>query len=512
MRRASLLRLALLLGAAAGCGGGSSPGPTPVVLGGPCTHAAECQTGLVCLSGKCEPFAAGACTTAPTIALGTIAGPATAPSPSSTCAPPVSPAVFPTGGVVELGVQRVGTVLSFDVPAGTASFTVIAQVKDGSAAATVNLGGTAYPNAVQPTALFAPDGTPFYDAVDASTHSDPSGLLAFDAGVVAATGVFTVPSTSPSLDLVRSAGAVQAGTWTFTLTDLARDCPRFVGCPYVTPDTSGLYDVKVLTRPGPLPTAGTLDLDLYLVSTDSTLTAASAVSGAKAAVFRRYVSGVASVLQAGGVCLGSVQVHDVQPWARSAYSTPNVDTVGPCDTLSLLFGLALPRNAVHVFLVDDLVSSQLPPGAIVYGIDGSIPGPSGVPGGPNSGAAVLNADLGSGSCGGGFTIGGCGTDLAAYVTAHETGHWLGLYHTTESDGAHFDPLTDTAKCECASCVSSSQRAACGSTAYVTAPGCVTAPSCAGGGHLMFWEAYPGYSQGLLSPEEGEVMRLNPAVH
>lgn len=35
------------------------------------------------------------------------------------------------------------------------------------------------------------------------------------------------------------------------------------------------------------------------------------------------------------------------------------------------------------------------------------------------------------------------------VLAHETGHYLGLFHTTERDGADFDPLDDTPRCDAA---------------------------------------------------------------
>ena len=40
----------------------------------------------------------------------------------------------------------------------------------------------------------------------------------------------------------------------------------------------------------------------------------------------------------------------------------------------------------------------------------------------------------------------CGADQVAYIAAHESGHYLGLYHTTEANAGIFDPLGDTPQC------------------------------------------------------------------
>ncbi len=32
------------------------------------------------------------------------------------------------------------------------------------------------------------------------------------------------------------------------------------------------------------------------------------------------------------------------------------------------------------------------------------------------------------------------------MLSHESGHFLGLYHTTEADGSHIEPITDTPMC------------------------------------------------------------------
>jgi hypothetical protein len=225
------------------------------------------------------------------------------------------------------------------------------------------------------------------------------------------------------------------------------------------------------------------------------------------------------MLGKGGLCLGTVTFHDVADWARTELSAPDVDSDGPCSDLSRLFRLAVARDSVHLFLVDDLVTTTDSGSSMLVGLDGSIPGPSGVPGTISSGAAVVLADLGAtssalpGACDPGqpFRVGVCGTDAVAYIAAHEAGHWLGLYHVTESGGTDFDPLSDTPLCPCNVC-SGALASRCGNGAQLPASSCAGATTgCGGADNLMFWQIHPAYATGALSPQQGEVMRLNPAV-
>src|SRR5207244_3113034 len=128
----------------------------------------------------------------------------------------------------------------------------------------------------------------------------------------------------------------------------------------------------------------------------------------------------------------------------------------------------------------------------VVGIDGTIPGPSSFSGTVHSGAAVSLADLFSPPiCDPNINIGACGADQVAFIAAHEAGHFLGLFHTTEADGRYFDPLTDSAKCPCTQCASSTDLPNCstGGTAdhpvFLRATQCVNAGAgCGGGSNLM----------------------------
>ncbi len=532
MPRARALFVALAATAAVACGKPSFDRREQPPGGGSgeiCARAADCRSGLVCVSRRCAAaLPAGTCRPPgdPVIVLGEVAGPAARPDPlpDPPCAQPVQPAL--AGDVQERGEHAVGDAVSFEVPPGTTGFTIVSQEVDGSAVDAVTVGDASLPNSVFPLRILRPDGAPFYEgfAEPPSTggYPDYTQALAFYFGVIPSSGSMTVPNTTPALDLVRSEGQLPGGTWRFTLTDLARECALASGC--TGGSTAGRYDVKVLTRRGGLAATGTLDLELYLVSSAHPEYTAAAATGdpassRTAAQFRRLVDGLAALFGRAGICLGTVTFHDVPDWVRTELSAPDIDVEGPCSDLSRLFRLAVARDAVHLFLVDELLTAQDGETSMVVGLDGSIPGPSGVPGGINSGAAVVLADLGftpdvlPNACDPGqpFRLGVCGTDAVAYIAAHEAGHWLGLYHPTESGGVDFDPLSDTATCPCNAC-GGPLSARCGNGAELPASSCAGEPAaCAGADNLMFWQIHPGHATGALSPQQGEVMRLNPAI-
>jgi hypothetical protein len=145
-------------------------------------------------------------------------------------------------------------------------------------------------------------------------------------------------------------------------------------------------------------------------------------------------------------------------------------------------------------------------------VDGTIPGPSGFGGTVKGGAAVSIADLAAGTCETSFSPAQCGADSVAYIAAHEGGHWLGLYHTSEQDGETFDPLADTAACKCQACVPAAQVPQCGASTVVLGANCSQGTQvCGAASNLMFW-LLDANSHGLVSPQQGTIMRLDPAVH
>ena len=120
----------------------------------------------------------------------------------------------------------------------------------------------------------------------------------------------------------------------------------------------------------------------------------------------------------------------------------SVDDLTPCGEVATVLRLAVPGNAMSLFLVNSLITEQ-GGGFTVVGQDGTIPGPASVGGTVASGALVSIANLTKTStptsCQGAIDLEGCGADFTAYIGAHETGHYLGLYHVTESSGHALRP-------------------------------------------------------------------------
>lgn len=525
MRRlAHLVAIALAL---SGCHQKEAPS-----RGTSCASGRDCGGRLVCIAGACAESAtqASSCLGAPRLVAG---APVTATDPGAGAC---TTAIRAPAGVTfqPLGQHTVGERLSFTVPSGTWSITIVSQAVAGTTTDAISYQGTLLPNSVVPTDVRAPDGRLFYTDLpsdqpsDASGYPDFTGLLAYYGGFTPVSGSLTFPNTSAGLDVVRSStDGLPAGDWTFTVNDFAAECPLVAGCSGGS--TTGKYDVQVITRAGtsPFSSAGTVNFDVYLSTDLAGATPIRAADAPSSANLQRLFSSLGTVLGTAGLCVGTVTFHDLPDWARTRYASVNVDSTGPCDELSQLFTLAqAPSASVHLFLVDDLTETSGSTRFRIVGIDGSIPGPSGVPGTINGGTVVPVYDFGHGQCGSTPDVATCGNDRMAYIVAHEAGHWLGLYHTTERFGSLFDPLSDTPACRCSVCTPLTDRASCAendprdpSTSQPSEPVSMIGdwcardgePDCGGAQNLMFWLLDDTRSRGALSPQQSEVMRLNPAV-
>ncbi len=148
------------------------------------------------------------------------------------------------------------------------------------------------------------------------------------------------------------------------------------------------------------------------------------------------------------------------------------------DELAELFqtsaGTAAP--SVPIFFVREVEGS--------LASSGGIPGPIGVPGLSSSGIAV-------------GVEAAAGADLGRLL-AHELGHFLGLFHTTELDGTVIEALGDTPACE--------------DDADGDGDGLVSVSECRdrGGDNLMFWSA--GATGTRLSPSQRSVLRRATILH
>ena len=132
--------------------------------------------------------------------------------------------------------------------------------------------------------------------------------------------------------------------------------------------------------------------------------------------------------------------------------------------------------SVNVFFVRGM---QLG-GAI--GISLGLPGPAGFHGTQGSGV-IFTAEYMGGQTPDGRGNPVDGNLFTAPVLAHEVGHYLGLFHTSEQNGFSFDVLEDTAECSRIS------------------------PNCPDIDNLMF--PFAGSTSSTITPDQAFVLGVNP---
>ncbi len=253
-----------------------------------------------------------------------------------------------------------------------------------------------------------------------------------------------------------------------------------------------------------------LDSSLTATSGSWTLTTNSAATGAKVVVrsgttsdtpsltVQPYLTGTTYSASDLSTALTTMQtiysnngvtltVNSVQTISGSQYTS-----VSPSFTDSTTSALLNQGSAsvVNLFFVEDFSGSN----SGLLGISAGIPGSLGVAGNHN-GVLIGLTGHASGSS--------LQSQLLAEMAAHEIGHFLGLYHPTESAGTLFDPISDTPTC--------------GSANDTDESGKVSAEECEsyGGGNVMFWTAYStssrnaGKKQERLCPNQVHVIRYSP---
>jgi hypothetical protein len=467
----------------------------------------------------------GSCSLAPT--PGTPSACARAPG-SSTARAPVT--------AIPLGQLQVGRSATFTVPANTASVTIVEQAVSAPDQVTYPSPTGAVDNTAVPFRVYAPNGLLVFDA-SAAPPTDPAALpatKAFFGASAPGTGTLTIPNTTGGLALVGPAG-LPAGDWTVTVSDRAYLCT--MSC-CSGGSTASAYDVTVVlkgTPDGQTPASGGIDVTVWFAtstaplpprtgrpSSDAALSAAKANAGGDSDLLRMQQS-LATVLAGAGLGLRSITYQDLPPEVQASYSgVVNVDDTGSCGSLANLFQHSTDGNRLNVFLVGALTSASLPSGQTIVGVDGTVPGPATIAGSMATGVAVGAQDLRANTslCTGTTPSMSCGADETAFVIAHEAGHYLGLYHTTEGTGTLFDPLGDTPACPCSRCAVASARSSCADASPPPASGhehqmttaeCSAGASCGGADNLMFYLLNRSVSRPVLTAEQQRVARANPLV-
>jgi hypothetical protein len=436
----------------------------------------------------------------------------------TTCPRPIGTSAAPTAQVQHIGTRTVGDVVPFTVPANSAGFSIVSQAVNAQKNdVTIFSGGQGFlvANSVVPELVKDPNGATFYND-NAKPPADLSTALAAYGGLSPSTGTFTAPNTTAALNAF--AGGVTAGNWTFTVGDLALECVQAGPTVCTGGSTTSTYDITVITQPAKaIGATSTVHIGIYLVT--NSLTAATAAGDPG---MLRMVSTLGTLYGRAGLTVAQPTFYDVPASAKALYATGvAADHTGPCDELDQMFTLSVAgKNELSFFFVDDILQSANGGVGSVVGIDGTVPGPSSIGGTVHSGAVVNASNLGTGTCGATLDFLGCGSDLVAYIAAHEGGHWMGLYHTTEAFGNLFDPVADTAQCPCTSCAPAASQAKCIQNnpalppgqvpTEMTGPNCNKGGSCDGSQFLMFW-LIDNTSIGNFSAQQAQIVRANPVV-
>lgn len=254
--------------------------------------------------------------------------------------------------------------------------------------------------AITPESIMLPSGASI-DLLGANSFQlVPSLLLGFVNPVL-------VPAT-PGF-----ANQLESGTHTMTLQSWAGEV-----CWYVLEEST----------PGT-----TIDLHLYLVGVPD-VTAATAEEFAP---LTDVFDAIAELLEPAGITIGERRWFDAPDDIASLHAIVRGDwQIDELVASSTLVGPELDDAlALNVFLTRAFAWSD---GSGVIGISAGLPGAAGLHGTRSSGV-VMTAEYADGT--------DAGSAFTSIVLAHEMGHYLGLFHTTEFTFAHWDPLTDTPQCE-----------------------------------------------------------------
>jgi len=289
--------------------------------------------------------------------------------------------------------------------------------------------------------LADPDGT---DILSASSTPNLYNAASGSLGVDRYANVL-VPQ-SPSF-------SAKAGTWTFKANNNDR--------------------VKIITRTGSTPSDNaTITIQPYITGTTWS---AGDISVALIIMKRIYSkNGITLTVKS------TITISDTQ------YAT--VSKTFTNSTTSALVSQGVTEG-VNLFFIEDYSDSEH------LGNAAGIPGSMGI---ANSWNGVLISLTAHAS---GATL---DAQLLGETAAHEMGHQLGLFHTTESGGNQFDILSDTLECQ-------------KSTQDNNSDWKVSAEECEGygGENLMFWTSWSsssrsaGKKQEVLCNQQQQVLKYSP---
>ena len=183
-------------------------------------------------------------------------------------------------------------------------------------------------------------------------------------------------------------------------------------------------EVIMVRRRGPQPSSGTMDLNLFVIEG----------AGIEVPQLEEAARLFVQTFAAARITIGQVILYTVTG-ASDLLSVPaDTSVASPLRQVPTLSGLASNPAAANIFFVREIASDD----GGLYGISMGIPAALTIPGTISSGVVVnVSAHM---------TEAGFDTRELGQTITHETGHSLGLFHTSERDGTAWDTISDTPQC------------------------------------------------------------------
>jgi len=306
----------------------------------------------------------------------------------------------------------------------------------------------------------------------ASKVTSPSGQVVFDFNqdisinrTDAQDVLYTllVP-TNPSV-------AVEEGDWTINMMSGA---------------TAIDVDLTAIVK-GAAATDNTIDLNLYFAGLDG-------LDGSTAQTdegFQAIIAQVNTIYSGAGLSVRAINYFDVQD---EKYSV--IDNDAEMQEMYTTVGRK-SEQAVNIFFVADLP---------YLGLAGGVPSPPILQGTLKSGVSANMSSYMAAVAAQDQTMIDEASEEVVRIVAHETGHFLGLFHTVEKNGLALggegingeDPLSDTTTCPDSADADGNNQ--------------LGPTECAGQGadNLMFWSPPPGAY--ALTAQQSTIMLANPTTH
>ncbi|TXD36327.1 hypothetical protein FRC96_09620 [Lujinxingia vulgaris] len=243
-----------------------------------------------------------------------------------------------------------------------------------------------------------------------------------------------------------------------------------------TEDTSRVR-VHALIKRGPLnPQGGTLPVTFWFTDQDYM----DASEAQRSTAFQEGLEVFRQIYANIGIAIGPVRYRDVEGTLGRQLAVPQ-DEVVLCEGIRQVATEA-DLSGINLFMIDQAADQSF------LGISCGLPGASTRPGVARAGAAIALAYL------------DFSPEIFGETVAHEAGHYLGLFHTTERDGASHDPLDDTPECP-------SSRDSNGDD-FVSPEECINLSA----DNTMFWTSFSqGGRQTTLTPHQRFVLMNNALI-